>query len=242
METLPFDPVIAVDFEYSAPDGENPNVACMVAKNLQTGKTWRYFHDELLTMPAPPFPTDQDAMIVAYYASAEMNCFLALGWALPANVLDLFVEFRCLSNGLPLKSGGAGLLGAMSWHGLEGLDVMEKQEMRELAMRGGPYTDQERQYLLDYCESDVIALQRLLPLMLPTLDLPRALQRGRYMKAAARIETNGIPVDIASLTKLRDHWDDIQDELIATIDRDFGIYDGRTFKTHRFAGPESCRF
>jgi hypothetical protein len=235
MEQLPFDHVIAVDFEYSAPDGENPKVVCMVAKDLMTGMTWRHFREALLAMATSPFPTDDGTLVVAYYASAEMNCFLALGWALPANVLDLFTEFRCLSNGLPLPSGGAGLLGALHWHGLESLEAMEKQEMRELAMRGGPYTASEREDLLDYCESDVIALERLLPMMQPTLDLPRALERGRYMKAAARIETNGIPIDTASLGQLREHWGDIQDELIATIDEAYGVYDGRTFKAHRFA-------
>ena len=31
---------------------------------------------------------------MAYYASAEMGCHLALGWKLPVNILDLFPEFR----------------------------------------------------------------------------------------------------------------------------------------------------
>ena len=39
------------------------------------------------------------------------------------------------------------------------------------------------------------ALERLLPAMLPRIDLPRALLRGRYMKAAAAMEHNGTPID-----------------------------------------------
>ena len=47
--------------------------------------------------------------------------------------------------------------------------------MRELAMRGGPFTADERAALLDYCETDVEALARLFPKMLPHIDLaPRA--------------------------------------------------------------------
>jgi hypothetical protein len=40
--------------------------------------------------------------------------------------------------------------------------------------------------VLAYCESDVIALTRLLPRLLPQIDLPRAVLRGRFMKAVAR--------------------------------------------------------
>ena len=88
--------------------------------------------------------------------------------------------------------------------------------------------------ILDYCETDVEALARLLPAMLPRIDLPRALLRGRYMAAAARMERNGVPIDTATLGQLQRHWRLIQDRLIAEIDRDYGIYDGRTFKVDRF--------
>jgi DNA polymerase-1 len=235
MGTLPFKHIIAVDYEYSAPEGERPAVVCMVAKNLLTGQTWRLFQHELMKLTQPPYPVGEDTVVVAYYASAEMNCHLALGWSLPVNVLDLFTEFRCQSNGLPCPPGGAGLLGALNWHGLESMDAIEKTEMRKLAMRGGPYTEPERLTLLDYCEADVIALERLLPMMLPAIDLPRALLRGRYMKAAACIEFNGIPIDHESLKKLQSHWEGIQDRLIQKIDQPFGVYEGKTFKSARFA-------
>jgi hypothetical protein len=71
--------------------------------------------------------------------------------------------------------------------------------------------------------------------MLLDLDLPRAMYRGRYMAAAARIERAGTPIDIETLTRLRRHWSDIQDDLIADIDAAYGIYQGRTFKSDRFA-------
>ena len=88
--------------------------------------------------------------------------------------------------------------------------------------------------ILDYCQSDVDSMARLLPAMLPQIDLPRALLRGRYMAAAARMESVGIPIDMPALTKIRMHWDSIQDQLIARIDKDYGVYDGRTFKSDRW--------
>ena len=63
--------------------------------------------------------------------------------------------------------------------------------------------------------------------MLPGIDLPRALLRGRYMAAASAMEWNGTPIDAPTLSVLREHWADIQDELIRAIDKDYGVFDGR---------------
>ena len=50
--------------------------------------------------------------------------------------------------------------------------------------------------------------------MLPQIDLPRALLRGRYMAAAAAMEHTGTPIDVATLARLREGWIGIQDDLI----------------------------
>lgn len=101
--------------------------------------------------------------------------------------------------------------------------------------RCAEYTAAERAALLDYCEGDVTALDMLLSRMRDTIDLPRALLRGRYMVAAARIEANGVPVDLPLFERIRDQWHAIQDRLIARIDADYGVFDGRTFKADRWA-------
>jgi DNA polymerase I len=56
------------------------------------------------------------------------------------------------------------------------------------------------------------------------------------MAAASAMEHNGAPIDVAMLNQLREHWDGIQDALIADIDGvcGYGVYDGRTFKVDRF--------
>ena len=77
-------------------------------------------------------------------------------------------------------------------------------------------------------------LERLLPAMLPHIDLPRALLRGRFMRAAAQIEWNGVPIDTATLALLRQYWTDIQDDLIADVDADYGVFDGRSFRLERW--------
>src|SRR5262249_43830264 len=153
------------------------------------------------------------------YASAEMGCHLALGWEMPACLLDLYAEFRCMTSGLPTVCGN-GLMGALAYFGLDGMASSEKSEMRELAMRGGPYTEQEKESLLDYCQTDVDSLARLWEIMAPKIDSPRSLLRGRYKKAAARIEWNGVPIDMETLEPLRERWESIKAQLIGEVNRD----------------------
>src|SRR5215469_3380918 len=209
---LPFREIWAVDFEFIADSGENPKPVCLIAWELRSGRKLRLWQEQL--GPTPPYDTGPHTLFVAYYASAEFGCHLALGWPIPERILDLFTEFRNARNGLPTPSG-SGLIGALTYYGLDAIGTGEKEEMRALIMRGGPWSAAERNAILQYCESDVDGLARLLPAMLPRIDLPRALLRGRYMAAAARIEQTGIPTDVVTLGRLRRHWNDIQDRLIA---------------------------
>jgi hypothetical protein len=229
-----FGEIWLVDFEFSQPSGERPRPLCLVAREYRSGRLLRLWRDELTALTKPPYPIDPGAVFVAYYASAEFGCHLALNWPLPSRILDLYAESRCLTSGLTVPCGH-GLLGALSCFGLDGIEAAEKDSMRQLALRGGPYTADERLALLDYCQTDVAALARLLPAMLAKIDLPRALLRGRYMGAAARMEWAGVPIDTKALTSLRGNWSAIQGRLIWRIDRNYGVFDGRTFKADRWA-------
>lgn len=230
-----FREVWVVDFEFTAPAGERPTPLCMVAHEVLSGRQLRLWADALAE--GPPFDLGHDVLYVAYYAPAEMQCHLALGWPLPACVLDLYAEFRVKTNGKTLTNG-RGLLGAMAYFGLDAMAANEKADMRELAMRGGPYTEGERQALLEYCATDVVSTERLLSAMLPdaadTLPLARSLLRGRYSKAVAHMQHHGIPIDTATLGRLRMHWSALRGALITDVDQDFDVYDGSTFKIARF--------
>ncbi|MFO0897586.1 MAG: DNA polymerase [Pirellulales bacterium] len=210
------------DFEFHAPPGERPLPLCLVAREFRSGRLIRHWFDGQ-DFPAAPFAVGRDALFVAYYASAELGCFLALDWPMPTNVLDLFCEFRRVSNGMKSPAGN-GLLGALAWHGLPAIDAMEKEGMRELAIRGGPFADTEQSGLLDYCQSDVDALAKLFAAMLPRLDERRALLRGKYMKAVAHMEHTGVPLDVETFERLRDNWQAIQLRLIDEVDREYGVY------------------
>jgi DNA polymerase I len=232
---LPFREVWCCDCEFSAPDGERPAVRGLAAREYHTGRAARVWLDGTPAPPRPPFDTGPDALFVAYFASAELGCFLALGWPLPAHVLDLYVEFKRMICGRDGEPGKPSLVYALDRLGLDSLDATEKQGMRDLAVRGSPYSDAERQALLDYCAADADALVRLLPRLLPRLDMPRAVLRGRFMKAVAHMEHNGIPVDVPALALLGEHWEGLQDDMVRRVDAAFGVYEGVHFRAGRFA-------
>ena len=231
--TETFREVWFVDFEFIAGAGGRPVPVCLVARELASKRECRLWREDL-RLEYAPYSTTEDSLFVSYYASAELGCHLALGWPLPVRVLDLYTEFRALTNGRPIPCG-SGLLGALTFFGLDALEVAEKDTMRELVLRGGPWSSEERAAILDYCASDVYSLERLFPQMTALLDLPRALLRGRYMAAAARMEDCGVPIDTDALERLRRGWPTIHDRLIARVDQDYGVFDGRTFKADRWA-------
>ena len=134
---LPFTEVWAADFEFRADAGDTPQPVCLVARELRSGRTLRLWQDELTRLSRPPYPTGTHALFVCYYASAEIGCHLALGWPVPERVLDLFTEFRTLTNGLATGCG-AGLLGALTYHGLDGIGAVPSRMMLELPAARSP--------------------------------------------------------------------------------------------------------
>jgi hypothetical protein len=226
-----FREVVVVDTEFTAITGERPVPVCVVAHELGSGRRFRLFGGQF--GPEPPYAAGADVLFVAFYASADLGVYRVLGWRMPERILDPFIEFRNRTNGLPTPAGSS-LLGALAYFGLDAIAAVEKHEMQEAIGNGtwrGRFTPEE---ILDYAESDVEALTRLLFAMLPGIDLPRALFRGRYMTAAAAMEHHGTPIDVEMLGRLRQGWTGIQDDLIRAIDV-HGIYDGRTFKSERWA-------
>jgi len=229
-----FEEIWCVDTEYSAPAGHRPTPICLVAMELRSGRQLRLWQDQLARLSAPPFRTDRHSLFVAYAAAAEFSIFQTLGWPAPDRTLDLFFEFRAMTNGIQPPSGSS-LLGALIYHGLPAMAVVEKDSMRQLAIRGGPFTDEERESLLTYCVEDVIALTRLLPAMMPRIDLGCALLRGRYAWTVAAMEHRGIPLDVPTFEHLKTRWLDVRSALIAEVDQRYHVFEGTTFKRNRFA-------
>ena len=225
------------DFEYQQFDGERPTPHCMVRRCVLTGITEKLWLEP--GMPSP-FSGAKDELMIAYAADAELGCFSVLGWAAPAFVLDLFPEFLRMRNGWPRVRDHDGLIDAMAFFGLPSLGADEKDRLRRLAMRGGPYTEAERRALLEYCLTDVIATEMLLKRLLFAAGLEaqaifeQALIRGGYLVAVAAMRAYGVPINCALLKRLVKHWGQLKLALIERLGAPYGVYENGHFRAHLF--------
>ncbi len=227
-----FQEVWLADFEYTAPPGDWVTPNCLVARELGSGRVVRLFGDELRRQTRPPYPTDRRSLFVAYNAAAEIGCHLVLGWPVPECILDLFVEFRALTNGLRMGQGHR-LLDALTYFGVNGISAAHKDAMVQLALRGEPFTKDEQAALLDYCESDVTALADLIPHMTQRVDLPRAVLR----RVHGRRREDGERGDPHRQGGARDPHGQLVEHRRGAHPggrRSYGVFQGRTFKRDLF--------
>lgn len=218
---------IVLDAEYISCPGEHVIPVCVCARSIVTGKTWRIFYHK---GSKSPFKTDPKIVYIAFSATAEWSFFLSADWALPRSVIDLYAERRLEINGRKGSDGtklSSKLLGAMESHGIGTRDQVSKDLNVDLILRGAPYTPEEQDRILDYCQEDVEDTIRLFDAMLPSMSVERALLRGSYTRPIAHIEFNGIPVDIKSIAKLQANWPVIMHELAAKVERahQYGVYE-----------------
>jgi hypothetical protein len=225
-----------VDFEFREDDNHHPVPVRMYAYEQHTGTKIEMWQDELRARRRAPFDTGPQSLFVAYAANAELSCFLALVWEFPKNILDAYIETIVAINGddgvWPEKRR-PGLLNALELYGLEpAMSSEEKERLRRLILENTDYTPEQRCEIRNYNQQDVIETVRLLTALVPSIDLPRALLRGRYMAAVACMEWQGLPVDRDYLRLLIANWEQLQLYFIRRDD-EFGLYDGTSFREQR---------
>jgi DNA polymerase I len=173
-----------------------------------------------------------------------MGFHAVLGWPRPVRVLDLYAEFCAVWNGLTTKyENKRSLVAALVQYGLGGLDAATKDDMRACVLRGGPWDPAEKSNILDYCMSDVDALEQLLPAMLPGIIPERgrlerrlhyALMRGRYTACMASVEITGTPLDVPLLRRFNRQRHRILADMIEEVDPAFRVFENGSFKEHLF--------
>ena len=164
------------------------------------------------------------------------GCFIELGWPVP-EIIDLFSVHRVATNGA--TGVGNSLVAALGHWDCPGLDAGEKDDMRRLILRGGPWDADERAAILDYCQGDVDALGPLLAAMEPVFakddaGLAQELLRGEYMAAVAGMERTGIPLDGERLGLILGRREELMARLVVEVDPAYRVFEGSTFKSARF--------
>jgi hypothetical protein len=239
VKQLPFKEIWAVDFEFhqGGVEGNQQIPVCVAGKELRTGRYIRVWQVDFTDIP--PYPIHEDSVIIAYFASAEIHCHLSLNWPIPKNLIDCYAEFRVLTNGSSTIRGN-GLLGALTYFGIDSIDSEEKTAMRDLILSGGPWAASDKHKILAYCQSDVDALNRLFPALLHKLSgrpywLEHALNRGNYSMASGYMEFNGIPIDMPMFYALQARWPELVESLISEIVEEYPVFEGKIFKRNLFA-------
>lgn len=234
-----FAEIWVIDFEFGQDRNLLPDVRCLAAQELRSGRLCTYWWNRLQGLSRPPFRVDGAALIVTFYGLAELGCFAQLGWQYPENLIDLYAECRGKWNGAQLE--GAGLIDVAKRLGVVAPGEVHKEDMRGLAIRDGPYSEEEMKSLLAYCGEDVTTTSGVFSGLIdagwfkPLNRLGQALSRGRYLCALADVERLGVPVDTGMLADCRRHWGSIKKALIDSLDQGTQVYDGETFKEARFA-------
>jgi hypothetical protein len=181
-----FREITLIDFEYCftqrGPTAGTPVPVCAAAYEVQSKREYHHLWADQLRGPEPPWAHGRDVLLVSFNCVAELSCYAALGWEAPPFLLDLLIEYRQLKNGVLYKKLGRDLATVMARHNLLWIDPANKKEMQELILTGGPFTSYDQKRILDYCWTDVAALQALLPWMQPQLpaNLDACLYCGRY--------------------------------------------------------------
>lgn len=227
--------IFVFDFEYVSDDGEIPEPVCFVAVELRTGEVTRLWRDEMIG--GTPLPVDATALWVCFSGVGDIGCFLELGWEMPARLVDLYPECRMRFYDSE-EYVNPSLISACKQWDIPTMTSETKDAARDMIIHR-LFSDDDRDYLLTYCEEDVHLTGRLFRAMYPamTADVPTwqgCLLRGRYTIALARVEANGIPLDMKSLGLVLKHWETVKREIVQRIDTG-GVYDGTSFKEVRFA-------
>jgi hypothetical protein len=234
-----FKRIVLEDFEFQVLPGERPRVVCGQFYELLSGQSWQLWRDTPdQSGDQPPYLIDDETLVICFVANAEMSCHLALddGWAVPKHVLDLSPVFKCLVNGRGIPRKQQSLLGALKYFELDTMAPAIKDSMRDRIMKGWPFTAEEREKILRYCEQDVAALLALLLKLLAHIDLPIALHWGEAVAALARSQHVGPPID-PLYWELKASWAELRDNLVPALDPGVYVRDRRGawhFSAERF--------
>jgi DNA polymerase-1 len=194
--------------------GERITPITLAAMDLAGALVLQIGRPKLQAIRRPPYPTGPQTLIVTVDAQQLAGCHLALGWRLPERIIDLLIEQR--NQRRTERNPVGGLAGALIAVGeLAAAGLIAGTSPAEMRHRLG-------------------AVARLFHGMRGSLDVGRALLRGRYLSSVAHMEATGIPLDRALLARLNVSWSGTLDHIIRAIDVNFGVYSGRRLDVPAF--------
>jgi len=231
--------VVVFDFEYRQQEGNNPEPVCVACKDLKTGKVWKQWL--IGRKPKFPYPL-QDTLFICHHAVAEVSCMLELGWGRPDYIWDTLVQEKKLYNGL--YNDGYSLLASCKRYQIKTITLELKNFWRKSIVEKYPnYTDKEVEGIIDYNESDVIENEKLFLAHLKEFEsrsknfkkiISQATFHGCSVGVSAKIERNGIPINLKLHKELSENFDEVKRLEIEEINTACDIYEDGKFKHSKF--------
>jgi DNA polymerase-1 len=147
---------IVLDTEYSSPThAEHVLPVCLCAQSLFTKQTWKVMAEP---GQSNPLPVGDDILYVCFSAHAEWGYYLAMGWELPALIVDLYAERMMATRAERDRDDSMvypSLLSSLIAYKLNAMDAVRKEGMRTYAQeRDSRQSAENDVLLLDYCLDD----------------------------------------------------------------------------------------
>jgi len=210
-----FDHILVLDFEFKQDPGQNPKLVCLTIKDLITEK----IIDQWLVNRKPrfPFPLAR-SLLIGHYISAEVGCLLQLGYGCPKYCIDTFVEEKKFYNGL--KNDGYGLIDSCKRYNIKTISHEIKDAKRDVIIENYPnYTPEQIEEIKKYNLSDVEINEKLFLAQLNKVEgttnnfkewTSQAIFHGRSMGICAKIQRNGIPINMKLHRDLVDNYEAVR--------------------------------
>ena len=223
-----FKHILVWDFEFSQEPGHNPKPVCVTIKDLTTGEvrcSWLVNNKFSF-----PYPLDQ-SLLIGHYISAEVSCLLELGYQVPKYLYDTYVEELKFYNGL--KNSGYGLIDSCKRYGIKTISHEIKDAKRDIIIKNYPnYTPEQIEEIKEYNLSDVLVNEKLFMAQIFQVEvrkknyrqwLTQALFHGRSMGICAKIERNGIPINMKLHNDLAENYGAVRELEMQEINKKCGV-------------------
>ena len=224
-----FKHILVLDFEYSQEPGQNPKPVCVTIKDLTTNGPVRvaWLVNNKFEFP---YPLDE-SLLIGHYISAEVSCLLELGYPVPKYLYDTYVEELKFYNGL--KNGGYSLIESCKRYGIKTISHEIKDNKRDIIINNYPnYTPEQRAEIEEYNLSDVLINEKLFMEQIFLVEakkknyrqwLTQAIFHGRSMGVCAKIQRNGIPINMKLHNELTENYDTVRRLEMEDLNKKCGV-------------------
>ena len=225
-----FDHILVLDFEFKQDLGHNPKLVCLTIKDLITGKIIdQWLVNRKLRFP---FPLSK-SLLIGHYISAEVGCLLELGCGVPKYCIDTYVEEKKFYNGL--RNNGYGLIDSCKRYNIKTISHEIKDAKRNVIIDNYPnYTPEQIEEIKKYNLSDVEVGEKLFLAQLNKIAsnpnkcnlkewVSQAIFHGRSMGLCAKIQRNGIPINMELHNDLADNYEAVRKLEMQEINKKCGV-------------------